>query len=216
MRAVAVAQMKYTSGLQNQRQELEARASLHYRGDTDAGQAALHTFWQHQALTALTVYSDASVNDKCENFLAYLRKEGGTNVRASAAVVLSSDPMDTTAPVRAVRESTADPTLGATSFYIEMAAIDMAGLVGGNGTQAAVGVTDSQSSVKHLAGTARKSKGRSKFLCETGRDEWTRKEGRTLRFQPSHAEHRARPEHWTTDELVKHSSGCSCGCGQQH
>ena len=81
----------------------------------------------------MTVYSDASVNDKCEDFLAYLRKEGGTNVRASAAVIFTSDPMDTTALVRAVRASTKDPTMGATSFNIEMAAIDMAGLVGGHG-----------------------------------------------------------------------------------
>ena len=196
----AATQKKYTSGLQTLRQELEERATLHYSGNTDAGQAALHKFWQHQALTPMTVYSDASVNDKCEDFLAYLRKEGGTNVRASAAVVLTSDPMDTTALVRAVRASTTDPTMGATSFNIEMAAIDMAGLVRGHGMQAAVGVTDSQSSVKHLAGTARKSRGCSRFLCETGRAEWSKKEGRILRFQPSHAERRSIPEHCTTDE----------------
>ena len=62
-------------------------------------------------------------------------------------------------------------------------------------------MTDSQSSAKHLAGMGRKRKGCSQFLCETGRAEWTNKEGRTWRFQPSHAERRSTPDHWTTDEV---------------
>ena len=33
-----------------------------------------------------------------------------------------------------------------------------------------------------------------------GKAEWTNKEGRALRFQPSHAEHLSTSEHWTTDE----------------
>ena len=81
-----------------------------------------------------------------------------------------------------------------------MAAIVRAGLVGGNSTQAAVGVTDSRSSVKHLAGTAQKGKGCPRFICETGKDEWTKKEGQTVRFQPSDAERRSASENWTTDE----------------
>ena len=63
-------EMKYTRGLKSLRQELENRAILRYSGNTDAGQAALHQFWQHTVFTPLTVYSDASVNDKCEDFLA--------------------------------------------------------------------------------------------------------------------------------------------------
>ena len=103
------------------------------------------------------MYSDASVNDKCEDFIAYLRKEGGFNVRTSAAVVPTSDPMDSTA-VRAIRASTMDPDMGATSLNIEMAAIDMAGLVGGDGAQAAIGETDSQSSDMHLQALLEKAK----------------------------------------------------------
>ena len=38
---------------------------------------------------------------------------------------------------------------------------------------------------------------------ETEKDEWSKKEGRTLRFQPSHAGRRSTPEHWTTDEWGK-------------
>ena len=81
--------------------------------------------------------------------------------------------------------------MGATSFTVELAAISIAGQMGREDGRAQVCVTDSESSMKHIANKTKKPGSCPGYLSETARHGWDEVEGRTVRFQKSHAERRA-------------------------
>ena len=74
-------------------------------------------------------------------------------------------------PVRCLQTTTNDSKMGVTSFRVELAAINMDGQLGGDGERAQVCVTDSESSVKHIANKTKKPGSCPGFLSVIARQE---------------------------------------------
>ena len=137
-----------------------------------------------------TVYTDASlIKNKTGTLMATLRGTPGDS-RATETVILTEASANPNFPVRCLRATTEDSEMRATSFTVEFAAINIAGQMGRDGDSSHVCVTDSESSVKHIANTTEKPGSCPGFLSETARRLWEESEGRTVRFQKLHAERR--------------------------
>jgi hypothetical protein len=197
--------------LSQRREEIEARTKEEFPDDADLGNEAGMTLWKHQIRMPDTVYTDASLmNNKSDTFMETLRGTPG-DCRATAAVVLTEDPTNPTLPVRCLRATTEDSEMGATSFTVELAAINIAGQMGRDGDRSHVCVTDSESSVKHIANKTKKPGSCPGYLSETARRLWEESDGRTVRFQKSHAERRGLPDTWQRDEWGNHLADSAAG-----
>ena len=167
--------------------------------------------WKQQTCMPPVVYTDASLmNNTRDTFMETLRGAPG-NCRATAAVVLTEDPTNPNLPVRCLRATTEDPDMGATSFTVELAAISIAGQMGREDGRAQVCVTDSESSMKHIANKTKKPGSCPGYLSETARHGWDEVEGRTVRFQKSHAERRGKSDTWQRDEWGNHLADSAAG-----
>ena len=114
--------------------------------------------------------------------------------RATAAVALTEVPTNLNLPVRCLRATTNDSQIGATSFTVELVAINIARQICGDGERAQVCVTGSESSVNHITNKTKKPGSYPGFLNVMARQEWSESEGRKVLFQKSHAKRRGKSE----------------------